>query len=133
MSAVDVIMPYTPIETVIDLPFPPSVNEIWRYGAAKVHRNPGYVRWIKQADMRQLLDRSIRRRQSISGPFSAHIELNMDAGMGDLDNRIKAVLDYAQSREFIANDKFCRRLTAEWVVASKAPHGCRLTLRECAG
>jgi hypothetical protein len=36
------------------------------------------------------------------------------------------VLDWAQSRELIADDKHCERLTVTW---GEAPYGCRLILR----
>ena len=51
----------------------------------------------------------------------------------DLDNYGgKAILDWAQSRELIFDDKFCERLTIEWVDHANAPEGCRVVLREMA-
>lgn len=122
------------ISTVIDMPFPPSVNRIWRAqrgGMGKAVRlSEEYVEWKKQTDLRVMVNRTFRGAHQIKGPFEAHIALNMDEQLGDLDNRAKAVMDWAQSRELISDDKFCMRLTIEWVLAEQAPDGCRLTLRE---
>ena len=118
------------ITIVVDLPFPPSVNRIWRSNARSVTLSPEYRRWKDSADMLTIASRVYRRMGHISGSFEAYIALNVDRGRGDIDNRIKAVMDWAQSRSLIANDKHCRRLTVEWVDHANAPDGCRLTLRE---
>lgn len=118
------------IVTVLDLPIPPSVNRIWQHkkaGKKQVFMAPEYRRWIKQADMCVLATAQLRGVKRIDGLFEAEIALQRTAG--DLDNRIKAVLDYAQSRALIANDKNCERVTAFW---GEAPRGCRLTLKEIA-
>lgn len=122
------------IKTVVDLPFPPSVNRIWRANpqssGKQVHLSQSYIRWKRQADLLAIASRVYRGCLKIDGPFEAHIALDVTAGAGDLDNRVKAVLDWAQSREMVKNDRDCRRLTVEWVEHVNAPEGCRLTLRE---
>lgn len=123
------------IESTIDLPFPPSTNKLWR----KTPRGIGmmlskeYLAWKKNADKRLMANRGLAGRKKITGPFTAHLTLRSsgrDIGginqRGDLDNKIKAVLDYAQRVELIADDKFCERLLVEW---GEAPEGCRLILR----
>jgi Holliday junction resolvase RusA-like endonuclease len=65
-------------------------------------------------------------KKRIEGPFTAHITLSQKV-RGDIDNRIKGLLDFLQSREIIRNDSDCQRVTAEW---GEAEAGCRLTLRE---
>jgi Holliday junction resolvase RusA-like endonuclease len=113
------------IEIIVDLPFPPSVNKIWRTGNdGRVRRSNVYLDWIAAADIGVMARRQYPKRK-ITGSFEAHIVLG-DGGRGDLDNRIKAVLDWAQSRDLIRNDSDCQRLIAEW---GDAEHGCRLTLR----
>ena len=121
------------IEITVDLPFPPSVNQIWRVGRGRisgkrtVYRSPEYLDWVREADMSVMAQRQYPKRK-ITGPFEAHVILSRRHGRGDLDNRAsKAVLDWAQSRDLIRNDSDCRRLIAEW---GDAEHGCRLTLRE---
>lgn len=124
--------PAVPIVTVLDLPCPPSVNRIWRNNGKNgtVSRAREYTDWIKQADMAMLVDCAMRGRRVIEGPFSARIEVKRPGPNSDIDNRIKAVLDYAQSRGFIANDKHLVSVTACWSDVSE--RGCRLTLTEVA-
>lgn len=116
-----------PPDTVLDLPCPPSVNRIWqrkKAGKKSVFLSAEYVSWKRNADSLSIALGQCRRVKCIKGPFEAHIILQRSHG--DLDNRIKALLDWAQSRELIQNDKFCERIVAEW---GTAPHGCRLILR----
>lgn len=121
--------PVKPIELAIDLPFPPSVNSIWRvsnkWPKKKVIKSMVYKKWLRQTDLTILINHQF---QKISGPFEITIHLN-DKHSGDGDNRIKAVLDYLQSREIIENDKFCRAGSWRWVPPAQAPEGCRVYLR----
>lgn len=110
----------------IHLPFPPSVNRIWRAnkaGRKRVSISPEYEAWKRHADRLSIALGSHRGLRIIKGPFEARIILKRQRG--DLDNRVKGVLDWAQSRELIADDKHCERLIVEW---GEAPHGCRLIL-----
>ena len=128
-------LPVDSIEIVLDLPFPPSVNTIWRWGKKKhgrVHRSARYIRWMEHADAMVVLNRQYPRHK-ISGPFQICILLNEDAGRGDLDNRIKATLDWLQSRDIVLDDKYCRTLMAEWVQPERAPKGCSVHLRSLHG
>ena len=122
-----------PIVTVLDLPCPPSVNRIWKAmgkGSRGVYRAPQYVAWIKAADMALLLDRAMRGQRRILGPFCARIEVKRPAANCDIDNRIKAVLDFVQSRGFVADDKHLVSITACW--SDVSTRGCRVTLTEVA-
>lgn len=125
-------LPADSIEIVLDLPFPPSVNTIWRWGKGKqhgrIHRSARYLRWMKNADMAVMAAKQYPRRK-ISGHFAVDILLSVTAGIGDGDNRIKATLDWLQSRDIIADDKFCIKGRWEWVEPERAPRGCRVTLR----
>jgi Holliday junction resolvase RusA-like endonuclease len=123
------------IENVLDLPYPPSVNKIWRKAAFGVGMTsaPEYVNWKAQSDKLVMMLGQLRGRPTIAGSFEARIVVDATkkrgAQRGDLDNKIKACLDAAQRYELIADDKNCERLTIEW---GDAPHGCRLILRELA-
>lgn len=121
-----------PIVYVLDLPPPPSVNRIWRNNAAgsasAVSRAPAYKAWIKEAGMAVLVDGFLRGRKTIHGPFTAMIEIQRDMVKGDLDNRTKALFDFAQSHLFISNDKNLEAYTVRW--SDNPGRGCRLTLRE---
>jgi Holliday junction resolvase RusA-like endonuclease len=119
---------------VIDLPYPPSVNKIWKSASAlasnKVYLSPSYVKWKSLADALLMSQRGWMSRR-LTGPFSIDIDLCPPARYprGDLDNRIKATLDFLQRASVIANDKDCQRLVAQWVGQGRAPEGCRVTLR----
>lgn len=121
-----------PPDIEVHLPLPPSVNRIWRSnkagkGAKRVSISPEYSSWRVQADRLAIALGSCRGVKKILGTFEARIIIKR--GRGDLDNRVKGVLDWAQSRELIDDDKFCERLVVEW---GDAPHGCRLILRAIA-
>jgi Holliday junction resolvase RusA-like endonuclease len=114
------------IEIVVDLPFPPSVNQLWRFGRGNMYRSKTYLDWLAAADIGVMARRQYPKRK-ITGWFEAHVVLSKRPGRNDLDNLAsKAVLDWAQSRDLIRNDSDCQRLIAEW---GDAEHGCRLTLR----
>jgi Holliday junction resolvase RusA-like endonuclease len=122
----------SPIVTVIALPFPPSTNRIWaRGGHGNVTLSKDYRAWKEAADKFVLFTGDWRRAKKIPGPFRAEIILDRSERKraGDLDNRIKAVLDWCQSRELIRNDRDLERLGAAW---GEAPHGCLVTLTEVA-
>lgn len=128
MSAIDALLPHRPLTVTLNLPFPPSVNRIWRRGKkAGMYLSPEYRAWQRNANGYILMQKPLLR---IAVPFEAQILLNSEAGQGDVDNRIKCVLDYAQRIEIIENDKLCIKVTAEWVKPAQAPYGCRLILRE---
>lgn len=126
-----------PPDVVIDLPYPPSVNRLWRataaHGEQSVYLAPSYVNWKKSADDLLMTYRSWRA-PTIRGSFSIAIGLCPPKGhkRGDIDNRVKAVLDFMQRVAVIENDKHCQRLLVEWVESVSAPHGCRVTVKACA-
>lgn len=135
MSAVDAILePYEPIALTVDLPFPVSTNRLWRWARGKKpYKSAEYRRWLASADQHVLVSKILRGAKTICGPFEAAIFLSTDFRSGDPDNRIKAVLDYAQSRSLILDDKLAQKVTVEWVLPNHAPAGCRLVLQELAG
>lgn len=118
-----------PIVHVLDLPMPPSVNRIWRKaGKHSVSLSPEYRAWIKKSDAIVLSMGGMRGRKTIYGRFTALIELKRPSMNSDLDNRIKAVLDYAQRLGLVEDDKRLMEITARWSI--DALLGCRLTLTE---
>jgi Holliday junction resolvase RusA-like endonuclease len=120
-------LPADSVEIVLDLPMPPSTNRIWRSGRGKVYRSAEYVRWAEQADMVVMAARAYPKRK-IRGPFSIRIALSSKYG-GDGDNRIKAVLDWLESRDVVRNDRDCREGEWKWVGDADAPSGCRVMMR----
>lgn len=134
-----------PIECVVDLPFAPSANRLWRADAkvkvngqivrrAGVRRSDEYKKWMREADMACVVNGTWRKRQQMPGLFAAEILLDRGCKRGrcDVDNRIKAVLDWAQRVSLIKNDELCEDVRARWVTTAEAPAGCRLILRSVA-
>ena len=115
------------ITITIDLPYPVSTNRIWRYGKGRVYRSELYKEWMADADAHMLMAKL--HPKMIKGMFDAHIYLSQEGGRLDVDN-IKCLLDWAQSRRLISNDRHCHRLTIERTAPENAPAGCRVTLRE---
>src|SRR5512147_2262060 len=91
----------------LNLPWPPSVNAIWRKNKRSVYRSSKYVSWIKQASWIA----KIGKHQPIKGEFSATIILNPpNKRRIDIDNRVKVLLDLAEKTGLIENDYLCRHL-----------------------
>jgi Holliday junction resolvase RusA-like endonuclease len=84
----------------VHLPYPPSTNRIWRAnraGSKRVSISPEYDQWKRAADKLAIALGGCRHIKRIDGKFEALIILKRQRG--DLDNRVKGVLDWAQSRE----------------------------------
>jgi Holliday junction resolvase RusA-like endonuclease len=113
-----------PADVVLDLPAPISVNRIWRKTKAGVIKSDAYRQWLARADAMLTYTGQFKGARAILGQFTAVIVVKRSNL--DLDNNSKCVLDFAQSRHFIVDDKLCEELTLRW---GDAPAGCRLTLR----
>lgn len=109
----------------INLSFPPSTNDIWAYGARNVRMGGKYLKWQTENDKLVMAQRL--RFKTIMGAFTSEIILDeYKYGGFDLDNGIKAILDYCQRIDAIENDKFNRRLLVEW---GKTTYGCKVILK----
>jgi len=101
--------------TTISLPFPPSVNAMYRNvpGRGRVKDDP-YKRWIENAGWELLSQRPRKFKQRVS----VRISMNPPRrSCGDVDNRIKAVLDLLTRHGVIADDKreCVASVAAQWV------------------
>ena len=105
----------------LDLPLPPSTNAIWRSLGKRVVRSRRYREWLDEADALTLFTRAKHSR--IDGAFEVEIVLDASRRAGDLDNRLKPILDYLQRLGIVQDDALCQRLTASW---GTAEHGCRV-------
>lgn len=114
-----------PLEAVLYLPPPPSVNATRRVDWAHKRKHQD---WIKAADMSVMANGGLRRLSKMPGRFEATLIIDEHLNHLDLDNAIKAVIDYARRIELVIDDnkKYMRKVTIEW---GHAPHGCRLILR----
>lgn len=116
----------------IDLPWPPSVNRIWRRGKNKgVYLDPKYVAWRKEADTTIMA-----RRQSLGRMIEGHCTVSIIADVRrrytkkgklrkiDIDNRKKVVLDCLERMRVIAGDHLIDKASIEWGVVE----GVRVTV-----
>jgi Holliday junction resolvase RusA-like endonuclease len=120
-----------PADIVLDLPAPPSVNRTrkidWagrRQLTAWKNVADGYVLAAKCRQISPLVLCKVPR-------FELFILISESHTRIDLDNGLKALIDYLRNIDLIEDDgpKFMRRLTVEW---GRAPFGCRVTVRACA-
>src|SRR5262249_18897238 len=86
------------------LPFPPSVNRIWRYARGKAHASADYIAWQKQANAAAYAQKLGSR--PVMGRHILNVQLS-DAfkRRSDVDNRLKAVADFCQRLHLTVNDR----------------------------
>lgn len=120
-----------PADIILDLPAPPSVNRTrkidWK-GRSQLKA------WGNVADAYVLAAKGRQRsplRLDRINRFELHIVVSEHHTRIDLDNGLKALIDYLRRIDLIVDDgpKHMRRLTVEW---GTAPHGCRVTVKPCA-
>jgi Holliday junction resolvase RusA-like endonuclease len=118
-------------DIILDLPAPPSVNKTRKIDWAasrdvKAWRNVAnaYVLHAKMRSVRPLQFTKVKRFQLTVVMSEHHTKI-------DLDNGLKALIDYLRKIELIEDDSYrhMRRLVVEW---GHAPMGCRVTVRPCA-
>jgi len=101
----------------LELPYPPSVNSIWRFSGRSAYAAKEYKSWQKSADGAFTVQKSQKTVGSpIKGAFEVHMTFSQDRRRWntDLDNRIKVTLDALQRFGLIENDSKCQKLTAAW-------------------
>ena len=93
---------------IASLPLPPSANRLWRSGGRKPYIPPEYVAWKREAGW--IL--AAARLRHIDGPFA--VDIGVPAKMlGDIDNRVKALLDLFAEHGVTDNDRNAWRITIE--------------------
>lgn len=115
----------TPI--YLALPFPPSVNGIWRGGKGGRHFiSPNYKAWRQEAALRARL----QSKQHISGPYALQVNLvRPDKRKRDLDNHgLKAVSDLLVHCGFITDDSEAQYIELRW--CERGPP-CWVAIRPC--
>ena len=117
------------MEIILDLPWPPSQNSIWRGAGRHVYRSPKYMAWLAQAEGEWMIQRSKLKTRRIEGPFSCSITLHApDKRRSDIDNRTKVCLDFCERMRIIENDYLCKKLSVVYGSKEDAPLGTRLHL-----
>lgn len=92
----------------IDLPVPPSLNNIFITVGNRRHKSPDYLAWIAEAGWRL----KVQKPGRVQGPFEAVLELPCKI-LGDLDNRHKAVGDLLVNHGVTDDDRHMQRLVIE--------------------
>lgn len=116
------------------LPFPPSVNRIWKivgslhHRRRRVIRDPDYESWLNTCDGYVLEQIGVRTyRQSIKGRYNLTLTLcSSRFGRIDQDNCVKAVSDFLQRSHIIENDRWAWRTVIEWGDIDNSHEGQRL-------
>lgn len=117
-----------PIETVIDVPKPPSINKVLRNHGKGTRLKQG---WIEHADMLVMARGGLRRLAKMPNKFEVTVVLAENLVGLDLDNCVKLAIDYCRRLQLIVDDDK-RYMRAVHIVWGDAPDGCRIILRSVA-
>jgi Holliday junction resolvase RusA-like endonuclease len=118
-----------PADIVLDLPAPPSVNRTRKMDFSSL-RVVNAWKNVANAYVTAAKTRKISPLRLTKIPrFELHIVMS-EKSRADLDNGLKALIDYLRKIELIEDDspKHMRRLVVEF---GDAPFGCRVTVRPC--
>lgn len=101
------------MQIIVSLPFPPSLNRLWRAGKGKVYRSADYEAWRSESAWEARRQAGTRK---IAGQFRIIVNVvRPDRRHRDIDNLLKAVLDCLQHAGVIKNDKNCEHIEIKWV------------------
>lgn len=93
----------------LNLPLPPSANMIWRTTkAGRTYLNPKYREWRKAALTSLWTQKPAGGFPTFEGAFEAQVVVALKM-QGDIDNRLKPVLDFLATANIIANDKHAQK------------------------
>jgi Holliday junction resolvase RusA-like endonuclease len=108
---------------VLDLPFPPSANAIWRNVKGRTLKSERYRQWSTVAG-RELKAQSPSK---VRGPYEIDLTFEVrDARRRDLGNLEKAVSDLLQEHGVIEDDCFAQDIRLRWGAAK----GVHVVVRE---
>ena len=118
---------------ILDLPFPPSVNAVWRSNRGRVHKSKKYTDWLAEAWGCWLEQKPAQKVKSIKGRYTLEIILSPpDKRLRDLGNYDKGLSDFLQTHGIIENDYLCRKLSLAWDDERPTiPSRARLILTAC--
>jgi Holliday junction resolvase RusA-like endonuclease len=119
-------------DIVLDLPPPPSVNRTRKIDWAGKRQLTAFGN-VANAYVLAAKGRAVNPLRLVKIPrFELDVVLSEHHTRIDLDNGLKALIDYLKRIELIEDDspKHLRKLTVTWGLA---PHGCRVTIRPLAG
>ena len=118
---------HCPSELVIELPMPPTTNNLFAGNGKRRWRSEEYTGWIKEAGYRL----NVQRPPRVSGKVTLLLEVEepKTARRQDVANREKAVVDLLVGHQIIEGDdqRFVREITMRWADVA----GVRVTVRPC--
>jgi crossover junction endodeoxyribonuclease RusA len=100
----------------VTLPYPPSVNRLWRQARKRVIRSTQYESWLNAASW-FVRDAVLKTgdRKGVSGPYALYVRLcPPDKRARDLDNTLKAISDALKEGAAIEGDHLCQYIEAQW-------------------
>jgi crossover junction endodeoxyribonuclease RusA len=100
----------------VTLPYPPSVNRLWRQVRKSVIRSPRYDAWLNSASW-AVRERVLKTgdRKGVSGPYALYVRIcPPDRRARDLDNTLKALSDALKTGGAIDGDHLCQYIEAQW-------------------
>lgn len=96
----------------IELPFPPSVNSIWRSNRGRVHKSEKYEKWLQSAGW-TLKSQKVK---PVFGPFIMEIvACRPDKRRRDLDNLTKVLSDLLTTHGIIKDDCLACEIHSKWL------------------
>lgn len=98
---------------VLELPFPPSINRLWRGAGKRIHRSSEYTGWMEEAQWIV----AAGRHKPIVGNYEAYVFLHApNKRRRDLDNfAFKAVFDLLVKTGLVQDDSHAKLIAAAWV------------------
>tara|TARA_R110000787_G_scaffold104653_2_gene211921 strand:+ start:1079 stop:1447 length:369 start_codon:yes stop_codon:yes gene_type:complete len=97
---------------ILLLPFPPSVNALWRHARGRTYKTAKYTEWAADAQ-RHLLEQP--KIKTITTPISVELAVGRpDKRKRDIDNIVKAVFDLLQNENVIEDDALIHDFRAYW-------------------
>lgn len=102
---------------------PPSTNNLFLNGTKGRFRSQKYDTWLQEAHVDYLR----QRPKKVAGPVNITMEFQEPKRRSDLDNRVKAPLDFCVKAGIIEADDqtIVRKLNLSW---SDEVEGCRITI-----
>jgi len=97
----------------LDLPYPPSVWNLYTGWGKGRRLSPEYIKW-RQSCAAYIMAAGIKAKDQITTPFQIDVKLKRENKRQDLDNRCKAILDALQHYGVIRNDNLCEAINMKW-------------------
>ena len=99
---------------LLDLPYPPSLWNLYQGFGKRRHKTTEYKLWLWEAGL-EILRTPWPHRQSIKGKFALVVLAGrFDKVNRDLDNLLKAPCDLLQTQGLIENDHHAASITIAW-------------------